>query len=313
MTGEVVELGQPKPLPELAPALEPEPEPERPPARVASPRGPLPRGHTAVTAPSRGAGSVVAVAVVGVALGLAVASVATIVLLVRQDDRAADARRERAVKRVQERLLEADRLRQLGAATAASASAPALGPEGCPLGMRLVGTATRYCLDMYEYPGGRTLPRSNVTWREAKAACQTRGARLCGEKEWEEACRGEGGADYPYGAKFDAAKCNVAKGPGKPRDIVESGARAACKSAASIYDMSGNVAEWTGDGAYRGGSAESDVAGTRCSSKVMPAADASNPYVGFRCCADPRAAAPHGAPMSAPAAAPAPAAPKVQQ
>jgi hypothetical protein len=286
VTGQVVELSSPKPLPELAAALEPDPEPS-PAPRVATAVRPLPRGGTAVTAPARAAHSYLAVAIVGVALGLAAASAAVIALVVKQEDQAEQARRDRAIKRVQERLKEAERLRSQGAASL-PVTAPAIGPEGCPVGMRRVGAAAAYCIDMYEYPGGRTLPRSSVTWREAKAACQTRSARLCAEKEWDEACRGEAGAEYPYGAKFDAAKCNVAKAPGKPHDIIETGARPACKSATSIYDMSGNVAEWTADGAYRGGSAESDAAGARCSAKVTPAADASNPYVGFRCCADPR-------------------------
>jgi hypothetical protein len=297
VTGPVVELSSPKPLPELAAALEPDPEPA-PAPRVATAVRPLPRGGTAVTAPSRGAHNFVAVAVIGVALGLAVASVAVIVLLVRQEDQAEQVRRDRAIKRVQERLKEAERLKSQRTAPVAAA----VGPDGCPAGMRRIGATAPYCIDMYEYPGGRTLPRSNVTWREAKTACQTRGARLCAEKEWEEACRGEGGVDYPYGARFEAVKCNVARGPGKPRDIHETGASAACKSAANVYDMSGNVAEWTGDGAYRGGSAESDAAAARCSAKVMPAADASNPYVGFRCCADPRGPNPRGAPATAPAA-----------
>lgn len=306
VTGPVVELSSPKPLPELAPALEPEPTPAPmfAPGRVTSAVVPMPRGHTAVTAPDRSARSFLTVAVIGVALGLTAATAAIIVLVVRQEDRAADLRRERAVKRVQERLRDAERLKALGAAPATQV-APTPGPDGCPQGMRRLGLAKPFCLDMYEYPGGRTLPRSNVTWREARAACQTRGARLCFDKEWDEACRGEGGAEYPYGAKFDVAKCNVARAPGKPRDIAETGARPACKSAASIYDMSGNVAEWTLDGAYRGGSAESDAAGARCSAKVIPPPEASNPYVGFRCCADPSSASPQSNPAAVPASAPA--------
>jgi hypothetical protein len=301
VTGRVVELSSPKPLPELAPALEPEPEPRRAP-RVATAIEELPRGHTAVTSPKSGAHSFLAVAIIGGALGLAVASVAVIALVVKQEDQAEQLRRDRAVKRVQERLKEAERLKTVGAVVPAAVT---VGPEGCPAGMRRIGAASAYCIDMYEYPGGRTLPRSNVTWREAKAACQTRGARLCSEKEWGEACRGEGGADYPYGPKFEAARCNVARAGGKPRDIIETGASAACKSAASVYDMSGNVAEWTADGAYRGGSGMSDADGARCSAKVTPGADASNPYVGFRCCADPRAAGPQSNPTAAPAPAPA--------
>jgi hypothetical protein len=298
VTGQVVELDKPKPLPELAHALEPTPapmpipEPRPAPALMGGPVAPRTATRTAVTTTERPT-SVAALAVIGVAVGLAVATVAAIILVVHQEGREAEARRLRAEARVQERRHEAAAAR----ARAAAAAAVIRGPEGCPQGMRHVSAATPFCVDMYEYPGGGTMPRIRVSWREAKAACELRHARLCTAAEWEAACRGEGGAEYPYGSHFEATRCNVARGPDKPREITETGKFSGCKSAANVYDMSGNVAEWTLEGSYHGGSAASDAAGARCSAKVVPAPDTASPYVGFRCCADPpRGAAPATAP-----------------
>ena len=68
-------------------------------------------------------------------------------------------------------------------------------------------------------------------------------------------CRGKGGASYPYGQAYDAARCNT-KGT-----LAASGAFASCRSAVGAYDMSGNVAEWVSTGGQKGGSAH-DVVGS---------------------------------------------------
>ena len=86
------------------------------------------------------------------------------------------------------------------------------------------------------------IPAYNVTWDDAKAYCEARGGRLPSEAEWERAARGGlDGQDYPWGDKFDGKLL---------RSNVESGPEEVGKhppNAFGLYDMAGNVSEWTAD------------------------------------------------------------------
>jgi serine/threonine protein kinase len=168
-----------------------------------------------------------------------------------------------------------------------SASTPPGGPpetrNACPLGANVVAGAIPYCIDVYEYPGGRTIPRTDVSLAEAGRLCASRGARLCSDGEWERACRGPGGASYPYGHTYDASRCNTEQ---SELAIAEAGSFQRCRSSVGVYDMSGNVAEWVASGAQRGGSARSGTPFTRCSHAVRGAPTQGSPEVGFRCCYD---------------------------
>lgn len=160
----------------------------------------------------------------------------------------------------------------------------------CPLGAKLVAGPKPFCIDAYEYPGGNTIPRTGISFPEASHICAARGERLCAESEWEHACRGKNGASFPYGDTFDPARCNT-KSP--TSDIAATGKFASCKSASGVYDMIGNVAEWTASGAQKGGSAHQSPKETRCSSVVRNPAKEGGTFVGFRCCADPTPVAKH--------------------
>jgi serine/threonine protein kinase len=160
----------------------------------------------------------------------------------------------------------------------------------CPLGAKLVAAPKPFCIDAYEYPGGNTIPRTTVSFPEASHICAARGERLCGESEWEHACRGKNGASFPYGDTFDPARCNTRS---TTSDIAPSGKFASCKSASGVYDMIGNVAEWTASGAQKGGSVRQLPKETRCSSVVRNAGKEGGTFVGFRCCADPVPVAKH--------------------
>ncbi|HZS40489.1 MAG TPA: SUMF1/EgtB/PvdO family nonheme iron enzyme [Polyangia bacterium] len=167
-------------------------------------------------------------------------------------------------------------------------ASPPLPLEGpCPLGAALVAGRAPFCIDLYEYPGGKTIPRTEVRFDEAARLCGLRGERLCSDVEWERACRGKNGASYPYGQSFDATRCNTKGGGG---EIAPAGTFASCRSASGAYDMSGNVAEWVssrGAPAQKGGSAETGNPQARCSNVVRSPLPDGAPFVGFRCCADP--------------------------
>jgi hypothetical protein len=155
----------------------------------------------------------------------------------------------------------------------------------CPLGAHLVTAAGHaYCIDVYEYPGGNTIPRTNISFADAGHICAARGERLCSDGEWERACRGKGSASYPYGQAFEPTRCNTRGTGGVP---APSGTFAGCKSAVGAYDMSGNVAEWVASGAQKGGHARDGAKESRCSAVARNVPAAGGPLVGFRCCADP--------------------------
>lgn len=82
----------------------------------------------------------------------------------------------------------------------------------------------------------------NVNWEEARGYCEFRGKRLPTEAEWERAARGGiESADYPWGDKFDVklARHNTEAGPGEPGRYPPN--------AFGLFDMAGNMSEWTAD------------------------------------------------------------------
>ncbi|MEZ4727898.1 MAG: SUMF1/EgtB/PvdO family nonheme iron enzyme [Caldilineaceae bacterium] len=91
-------------------------------------------------------------------------------------------------------------------------------------------------------------PQVGVSWYEAVAFCNwltdmiEYEVRLPTEAEWERAARHTDGRNYPWGAKFDAKRCNMAEtGIGSTSAVgLFPNGDAQCGAA----DMSGNVLEW---------------------------------------------------------------------
>jgi formylglycine-generating enzyme len=115
-------------------------------------------------------------------------------------------------------------------------------------------TPMKFCIDRYEYTKqGDKLPEVHHSWTSAGAVCASQGKRLCLESEWQFACEGPEMHAYPYGDGFhrSAATCNIDRSNlGKPnsglRDLRSpAGAHPQCVSPFGVYDMSGNVEEWT--------------------------------------------------------------------
>lgn len=157
-----------------------------------------------------------------------------------------------------------------------------------------------FCVDYYEYPNARgKLPTVGLTWIAASAQCGERGRRLCTESEWEKACAGPAGFRYVYGNRWDAALCNTEASDGTDRPTAAAGDFRGCRSGYDVYDLAGNVAEWTStrDGSgyvIKGGASTAPGPRSRCAARETQPEAAAHPQLGFRCCANPLGSAERG-------------------
>ncbi|MBU1626822.1 SUMF1/EgtB/PvdO family nonheme iron enzyme [bacterium] len=106
-----------------------------------------------------------------------------------------------------------------------------------------------FCIDKYEYPNKKgEFPMVDVTFEKAEEICSNQGKKLCTYLEWLSACQGSKNYKYPYGVMYDPDKCNTRKGMmffESERTLARSGDYQDCKSDFGVYDMTGNLWEWS--------------------------------------------------------------------
>jgi hypothetical protein len=160
------------------------------------------------------------------------------------------------------------------------------------------------------------VPQAYVSAAQALAACRESGKRLCAPVEWRAACGGAQGYAFPYGPDRVPGRCHdsganpmltyhadtQARGWGPlelndPRNIeldgtlAKTGAFPGCVNDFGLYDMVGNLHEWTADpnGTFQGGYwLDTSIHGDGCAYRTIAHPFDYRDYsIGFRCCEDP--------------------------
>ncbi len=162
-------------------------------------------------------------------------------------------------------------------------------------------------------------PWRSISKDDAEAACVAAGKELCTEDQWQLACEGASGNAYPYGASYVEDACNgwdyglgceptpedrwQAHATGYNYTACDPGTTEVCVAThggEDIYDLSGNLQEWTGgdpvgqgyvDGVLvdffrvRGGSYLTQPGGLTCQHDFIAFGEPTAfPNLGFRCC-----------------------------
>ena len=143
-------------------------------------------------------------------------------------------------------------------------------------------------------------PVVQVSWADATAYARWAGKRLPTEAEWERAAKGPNSYRYAYGNAFDPQKAN--SGTQKTSAVGSYPA-----NEFGLFDMTGNVSEWTsslympypysgsdgredskatGARTVRGGNHSSSAQGARCLVRQKELPDHGSPLLGFRCARD---------------------------
>lgn len=158
------------------------------------------------------------------------------------------------------------------------------------------------------------IPQGYINGEQAAAACVEAGKRLCTDEEWLLACRGDAGRIFPNGDDHDTGACNVTRACHPaiqyfesaadwvwselghpcinqlPDGLAGAGEFARCVTPENVFDLVGNLHEWTADpaGTFRGGFyVDAEINGRGCLYRTT----AHNIYhwdysTGFRCCSD---------------------------
>jgi hypothetical protein len=157
-------------------------------------------------------------------------------------------------------------------------------------------------------------PATCIDWCDAYAYCKWAGKRLCGKigggpedyttttstsDQWFVACSNGNTTTLPYGSAYIRGVCNVYNGAAVSITAVMTfpSCKGVSPNYSSIFDMSGNAAEWADScidqsGTYychsRGGSVSvmaEDPTQFNCATADAWPVDLTSTWQGFRCCA----------------------------
>jgi formylglycine-generating enzyme len=160
------------------------------------------------------------------------------------------------------------------------------------------------------------VPQGYISAAQAERACAGVNKRLCAPVEWRAACGGSQGTTYPYGPVHVAGKCHdtgvapmlalhaselkTGWGPAALNDprlnqldgtVAKTGAFPDCTNDYGVYDMVGNLDEWTADpnGTFQGGYwLDTEEHGEACAYRTIAHGYTYHDYsTGFRCCKEP--------------------------
>lgn len=170
--------------------------------------------------------------------------------------------------------------------------------------------ASRFVFDgaVFEVKTGfENHPMTNVSWFGARVYCGFYDWRLPTEMEWEKAARGTDGRPYPWGNTIERNNANFYASRDPFEDMGTFGSRTSpvgfyngltyegyatlnSTSPYGLYDMAGNVWQWTGDvyeGMHyrfmRGGSKDTYEMDLRLWVRNNATPEHFSPGVGFRC------------------------------
>jgi hypothetical protein len=148
-----------------------------------------------------------------------------------------------------------------------------------------------FAIDRFEFPNraGAT-PLTDVSLLEARGNCQKKGKVLCSTEQWLRACMGDEERRYPYGKTYASRICATGFDSDAQKQPLVSGAFPRCRTPEGVYDMSGNVAEWTQtdqeENVYGGewtSSTKFSELTVSCWARTLPE-QVSASRLGFRCC-----------------------------
>ncbi len=144
------------------------------------------------------------------------------------------------------------------------------------------------CVDAYEYPNeAGAITQDMVSHEQATRLCEQAGKRLCTIDEWQAACHGKDNLKYSYGNNYNQTKCNT-----NTKAAKRSGRKEQCRSWYGMYDMNGNMWEWTATPSKErnslylvaGGAWDTNNASSCSENKFSFYPQNQYNFVGFRCC-----------------------------
>jgi sulfatase modifying factor 1 len=162
-----------------------------------------------------------------------------------------------------------------------------------------------------------TYPQAYISGAQAASACAAAGKRLCAPVEWRAACYGPRNQKFGYGDERISGRCNdEGRSPmlelypqvatswnlvgmaemndprlnQLPDTVALTGSHEGCTNEYGVYDMVGNLHEWTNDphGTFQGGYyLDTHKNGDGCAYRTVAHEVTYHDYsTGFRCCSD---------------------------